>query len=186
MKHTYITQTPLNFDLDELNSQLSELLEETDIQECLTEFRQISFCGKDIFDGLYNVGPTVKKLERIWHLEKNYANFNERFVNTIFKQVWDQVKNYSHLPICRMTLRKMLPGTSLIFHKDGNIRWHLALRSNTGCFMTFYNKQSREYLTQHIPVDGHVYLTDTKKWHTAVNSSLEDRYAIIISTFDQE
>jgi hypothetical protein len=52
--------------------------------------------------------------------------------------------------------------------------------------MTFYNKHNKEYVTEHIPVDGHVYLTDTTQWHTAINSSYEDRYAIIISTYEND
>lgn len=183
MNDKFIKKTELCFNVNELDAGLQSILENSIAKHTLENINQLSFCGDTYEDGLYN--KNAYKLSR--HEVRNESKFtelNQDFKNTIWEKIWQEVKAFSQYPVCRMTLRKMKPGSSLIFHKDYSIRWHLVIKTNPFAFMTYLDRDNNTFLSYHIPKDGYMYFTDTTFWHTAVNSGSEDRYAIIISTYE--
>ena len=184
MNNDFIKKTNLHFDINEIIAGLELILEHKDMSKILENYNQLSLCGENLEDGLYNIKAKNKLSRTTVREEKKFTNLNNNFKNTIWEKIWESLKNYSEYNICRMSIRKMKHGTSLLFHKDYTIRWHLAMKTNSFAFMTFLDKNNNNLLNFNIPSDGYIYFTNTTIWHTAVNAGSEDRYSLIISTYE--
>jgi len=81
-------------------------------------------------------------------------------------------------PVPRKRVRLLLadPGRCYEMHYDEELRYHLALVTNPGCFIVY------EYCsTYHIPADGFFYEMDARYRHTALNSGSAYRVHMVIT-----
>lgn len=77
------------------------------------------------------------------------------------------------LGMSRTRVMKLKPKTCYSYHKDSSQRIHIPLITNEKCFFVIENEVIR------LPADGNYYVIDTRKMHTFVNASFEDRIHIV-------
>ncbi len=63
----------------------------------------------------------------------------------------------------RTRILKLQSGQCYSWHKDRELRMHLAITTNEKCFVIENEKM------QHVPQDGHPYIVNTYDKHTAMN-----------------
>ena len=68
---------------------------------------------------------------------------------------------------------RMRPKTCLSYHYDPTPRIHIPLITNPSCFL-LVNKKA-----YYLKSNGSAYSVNTKKWHTAINASFEDRTHLV-------
>ena len=79
----------------------------------------------------------------------------------------------SDLKMYRSRLMKMSSKHCYSYHRDRTQRIHIPLVTNENCFFVIEDRVLR------IPADGNHYLIDTRKMHTFVNASFEERLHIV-------
>lgn len=79
----------------------------------------------------------------------------------------------SELKMYRSRLMNMPPKYCYSYHKDPTPRMHIPLITNENCFFVVNDEVIR------LPADGNHYLIDTRKIHTFVNASFENRLHIV-------
>ena len=79
----------------------------------------------------------------------------------------------SDLKMYRSRLMKMTSKHCYSYHRDRTQRIHIPLVTNENCFFVIEDRVLR------IPADGNHYLIDTRKMHTFVNASFEERLHIV-------
>ncbi len=77
------------------------------------------------------------------------------------------------LGMYRSRVMRMKPKTCYSYHRDATQRVHIPLVTNDKCFFVIDDEIKR------CPADGSHYLIDTRKLHTFVNASREERIHII-------
>lgn len=77
------------------------------------------------------------------------------------------------LDLCRTRLMILKPKTCYYWHADQQKRCHIPLKTNESCFLIIEKK------IIHLPADGHRYVLDTTKEHTALNAGHTDRLHIV-------
>ena len=75
--------------------------------------------------------------------------------------------------LLRTRVMKMKPKTCYYWHTDATERLHIPLITNPHCFLLIDGEQI------HLPATGESYVLDTRKPHTALNASKEDRIHIV-------
>lgn len=106
-------------------------------------------------------------------LEEDFNYFNFEFNNTIFREIFD---TFPH-KIGRMRLTKLPSKKCYWMHNDpGMVRYHFAIFTNENCFILY-----KDHAHYHIPADGICYKMNTDEYHTALNSSNEDRIHLLIT-----
>jgi|SaaInl5LU_22_DNA_1037371.scaffolds.fasta_scaffold04640_2 hypothetical protein len=105
-------------------------------------------------------------------LEKDFTVLCNQFRNTNFENVYNCLRDeYS---IGRVRIMQSSPKTCLSWHYDTSHRIHYPMKTQTGCFMVFENN--------HYHLEKNTwYYTNTDKHHTAINSSFEIRYHLVVS-----
>jgi chemotaxis response regulator CheB len=73
------------------------------------------------------------------------------------------------------------PLTIYAMHRDSSCRAHIASTTNPDCRLT-----SRDGESLHVPVDGRVYVVETRSEHTAFNAGAEERVHLTMSMADTE
>jgi hypothetical protein len=79
----------------------------------------------------------------------------------------------SDLKMYRSRLMNMSSKHCYSYHRDRTQRIHIPLITNENCFFVIEDRVLR------IPADGNHYLIDTRKIHTFVNASFEERLHIV-------
>jgi len=98
-----------------------------------------------------------------WAKETDFRNFNKEFENTYFHEIYCMFKNAG-----RMRLMNVPPKTCYSFHKDSNLRIHIAIDTNESSYFIFPEQSE----ICHIPSDGHFYIVDTLKTHSFMNGHI--------------
>jgi len=93
----------------------------------------------------------------------NVPLFNLRYTNSIIEK----------LGMCRTRVMRMPPKYCYSYHWDQTQRMHIPLITNENCFFVIEDEVVR------LPADGNHYLIDTRKKHTFVNASFEERVHIV-------
>lgn len=149
-------------------------------QICINDIEKNS---DDVYRG---VGSLIKDWENAHHSnDKITLSKKDSFLKEEqFKYVCNQFKNTTFediflllnekYKIGRFRIMIMNPKTCLSWHTDDTERIHYPLKTQKGCFMIiedelFSFKENKWYLTK------------TKKYHTAINSSLEKRVHLVAS-----
>ena len=77
------------------------------------------------------------------------------------------------LNVYRARVMRMPSKTCYSYHQDYTRRLHIPLITNENCFFVIDDEVIR------YPADGNYYVADTRKFHTFVNASWEERIHIV-------
>lgn len=113
-------------------------------------------------DPLYGTG----KLAKLKHTEEEFTvpNFSGLvYTNYVLEK----------LGMYRTRLMNLKPKTCYSYHRDPTVRLHIPLTTNDNCFFVIDDEVIR------YPADGNYFIVDTRKMHTAVNTSYEDRLHLV-------
>ena len=102
--------------------------------------------------------------------ETDFKYLCNQFKNTQFEEIYNILQ--SKYKIGRVRLMLSNPQTCMSWHKDDTYRIHYPIKTQTGCFMVINNQV--KHLEQ-----NKWWLTNTTEYHTAVNSSLEQRVHLV-------
>lgn len=101
------------------------------------------------------------------------------FVYPIFSEIEYTNKILKDLGVYRARVMKMSPKTCYSYHQDYTRRLHIPLITNDKCFFVIDDEVIR------YPADGNYYIANTKKFHTFVNASKEERIHIVACISDK-
>ena len=103
--------------------------------------------------------------------ERQYTEFIEKYKGTYFEEIYNTLsKKYI---IGRFRLLLLEPRTSLSWHRDPEPRLHIPILTNPGAHLVIDNR------LKHLPADGNVWFTDTRKYHTVFNGGEENRIHLV-------
>ena len=89
MNNDFIKKTNLHFDINEIIAGLELILEHKDMSKILENYNQLSLCGENLEDGLYNIKAKNKLSRTTVREEKKFTNLNNNFKNTIWEKIWE-------------------------------------------------------------------------------------------------
>ena len=177
----------IKFDLDKMRKAVEQLIKirpfEREAEEGLLKSNAIclNYDEKELDEwfggnvrGKYWTKPdsSFEEMEREPYIdESRYTLFNSKLNDTYLKHVYETLSE--HFAIGRCRIIKMPPRTTLSWHRDPEKRIHISIKTNYGSRMFI------EDTGFHIPADGHVYITDNTKYHTAINGGEEDRIHLV-------
>ncbi|MGQ4600321.1 aspartyl/asparaginyl beta-hydroxylase domain-containing protein [Nocardia sp. R6R-6] len=113
------------------------------------------------------------------YLEREFSCLNPMFSDTYFAVVHRAVS--ALMPIGRMRLMIMTPGTVYRMHADATKRAHLAIHTDPDAYLVGPDGHGH-----HIPADGRLRVFDTRTRHTAFNAGTVDRVHLLMSVADTE
>lgn len=103
--------------------------------------------------------------------ERDFSVLNEVCRDTYIEEVVSAIP----YELGRLRIMRVKGRTCYSVHRDTTQRVHLPMVTNPQALMLFPDHG----LIVNLPVNGHVYLTDTTERHTAMNGSLDDRYHLV-------
>lgn len=124
--------------------------------------------------GLYHMRSDERYQEEAFEEPVDEALFSEfvpDFADTYFAEVHATLSQ--HMQIGRMRILRKVSYNANSWHRDPEPRLHIPILTNPGSLFIVNNHCT------HLPADGHVYFTDTRGYHTAVNGGLEPRVHIV-------
>ena len=126
------------------------------------KFVDFQFNGESSSCSIYEVAPEGTKLL--------HSSIIGVIKNTLFEEVYNAIcKKYV---VGRIRIMRSKSKTCLSWHTDSNPRLHYPIKTQTGCFMVIEDE------VMHMP--QHTWwMTDTVKYHTAMNASKEDRIHLV-------
>ena len=81
----------------------------------------------------------------------------------------------------RVRIINLKPRAVYSFHKDMEMRYHIALTTNPNAWIIYRDKPP-----YHIPADSHLYSMDATKRHTALNVGTESRVHLVFNGINTE
>ena len=113
-----------------------------------------------------------KEVSRDIHIdEAKYTQLVPEFEETYFKEVYETLNKKFKLGRVRLLLKE--PRSTLSWHKDPEPRLHIPIITNLGCSMVIEN------VAKHLPADGHVTITNNKKYHNFFNGGEQARIHLV-------
>ena len=103
--------------------------------------------------------------------ESEQSEFIKDYENTYFKEVYDVLSSRFKLGRVRILLKE--PRSTLSWHRDPEPRLHIPIITNPGAHLVIDNR------LKHLPADGNVWFTDTRKYHTVFNGGEENRIHLV-------
>lgn len=139
---------------------LEKILEEIKIIPDFNDQIMLQSCEGET-DPLYGIGDSrfFPQTEQ----EFTIPIFDIPYTNSVIKE----------LGMYRTRIMKMAPKYCYSYHQDRTQRMHIPLITNENCFFIIEDEVVR------LPADGNHYLIDTRKKHTFVNASFEERWHIV-------
>ncbi len=89
---------------------------------------------------------------------------------------WEDFFNSLPFKVYRARLLTMHPRSCYSIHVDDNPRLHIAIKTHRQARFIF----TEPPVLKHIPADGHIWWVDTRKEHSAMNGSMEDRIHLVM------
>jgi hypothetical protein len=169
-----ISQLSQTFDVDRMRTEAWYIVKTYGFNEDnQINLTNLSGASRDEFAWKYTGKLAEQKVDGRNIAEHEFTEFHPDLIGTYMHEV------FKSLPYkCgRFRLMRIKPKTCYSVHNDVTMRLHLAVVTNPSAFMVF---PQYDYLT-HIPADGHLYLTDTTRMHTAMNCGPEDRLHFVAS-----
>lgn len=126
---------------------------------------------------LDNVGSLVNQTIA---KETDFTEYN-KLIGNYTRHVVEQLATNEKFKLGRIRYSLLPEKTGLTVHKDMEIRYHLALYTNSNCFFGF--KTDHEHIVAdcyHIPANGYFYKVDTTREHFVYNGSRESRIHLLI------
>lgn len=118
--------------------------------------------------------------ESIGRIRKGEIELNEldfKFIHPKLKNgyIHKWIQSLEKYGVVRARLM-LVPGrTCYSIHSDPNARIHIPLITNPSCLMCFPDHG----IMKHLPADGRSWFVDTRKKHTFMNCSTEDRIHLV-------
>jgi hypothetical protein len=179
-KLTYCT------DVDLLNKDLENLLtinpwpqEDFDLKLPGNQISVTHRPNHDIWmDGTGNLYDQNKQV--FIATEDEFTEFNP-YIGEYTKKILSELAELEGVKFGRIRYMKLEPKKGLSIHKDFNVRYHFALKTNSNAL--FGEKVTNSDLSAkcyHIPADGHAYKVDTTREHFVYNGGWEDRIHLVI------
>ena len=103
--------------------------------------------------------------------ESKYTKLISDFEKTYFKEVYEMLKKRFKIGRVRLLIKE--PRSTLSWHKDPEPRLHIPIITNLGCSMVIEN------VAKHLPADGHVTITNNKKYHNFFNGGEQARVHLV-------
>lgn len=88
----------------------------------------------------------------------------------------DEYLQWLGVPVYRTRIMVARPKSSYSVHKDYSPRLHLPLITNDQCYFVF--KDPAKFI--HMPADGKTYWVDTRREHTFMNGSTDNRLHLVM------
>lgn len=182
MKHYYRDQT-FKFDVDLLRACASLVAagelqsptgDEHDVQGVL--LTQIpghpeSRLGANVHGLYWTDTPGGRREHSVYVNERLYTELAPEFKDTYLEEVVGKLKEKYEIGRVRMLWKH--PRTCLSRHYDPEPRLHVPIVTNPEAHMVIENESF------HMPADGCVYVTNTRKKHTAYNGGLQSRVHLV-------
>ncbi len=183
----FIKRLDIRFDIYSLNKEWWDLCD-NNLLDVMMKENQIGLTHTrdcDV-DNRWHQGIGSLMWDEKWGLKE--GDFTE--LNIELKKIcpyWWEVCNEmkSKFSIGRIRIMVMKPNTSYPTHRDFERRWHIPIISPKDSFYYVRTNENNMYnddilesshgIGFHMPNDGFVYEVEAGKWHTAVNSSSQDR-----------
>ena len=103
--------------------------------------------------------------------ESKYTQIVPDFEKTYFQEVYDILRKKFKLGRVRILLKE--PRSTLSWHRDPEPRLHIPIITNPGAHLVIDER------LLHLPADGNVWFTDTRKYHTVFNGGEENRIHLV-------
>ena len=186
----YFQKLPFTFDQQKLEKALKQVLfvapwpdKLKHQQICLTRKKHIPM-PECFYEGTGGVYHTMfygeEKTRQSEFDESEYSEFIPAFKHTYFKEVYDQINDYSQKTykrkIGRIRLNKSTPRTSLSWHRDPEPRIHIPIITDYG------NMQVVEEEVLHMKV-GEGWWADTENYHSQFNGSEVERVHLVATLY---
>tara|TARA_B100000749_G_scaffold280455_1_gene276687 strand:- start:124147 stop:124710 length:564 start_codon:yes stop_codon:yes gene_type:complete len=165
----------LSYSTDQLQKELEDLLKAYPLKRGrlnLTHRKNETYQPYDNLFQSYDYEAQKKRFD-----EEEFSEFAEELKSTVFYKIYDDIREFSPMPLGRARLLEIEPRQCLHLHRDTNMRYHIALKTNPESFLIFPPAECI-----HLPVDGRVYLANTTASHTAMNAGHSPRLHYVIST----
>lgn len=108
--------------------------------------------------------------------ENDFTELCNQFKGTLFEEVYNALTTQYN--VGRVRIMNSQPKTCLTWHQDNTNRIHYPIKTQAGCLMVIENE------VMHLEKNTW-YLTETKQiYHTALNSSVEDRIHLVAVVLD--
>jgi len=173
----HINKTEYNFDVPRLIQEVNGITKtvsfaEYDNQICVTQRPGAKDPIRDGYGILWS-----EKEKKFRASETEFTEINPLFKDTYIAEIIET------LPInCgRVRIINLVPKYVYRFHKDMEMRYHLALITNPNAWIIYRDKPP-----YHIPADGHLYSMDATKRHTAINLGNESRVHLVFNEINEE
>ena len=156
---------------DELVKQTLNIIETTPILNsniCPNGQLSIQTDKENSKDWFAGTGGAKGKFE--WEL-----SFDKLHLSIQGTPIEDYLK-WLEVPVYRTRLMLTKPKFVYSIHRDYSPRLHLPLITNPQCYFLF--KDPAEFI--HMPADGRTYWIDTRKEHTFMNGSIENRFHLVM------
>lgn len=126
-----------------------------------------------------------KKTKFYYGREYDYVHWNLPETSYIRQQVELLRINEKLIP-ARVRIMKLSPKTGLASHRDGEIRYHFAIKTNKNCYISQVIDDSNELeiksISYHIPLDSYWYRVNTRVNHWVYNADdTNERIHLVIS-----
>jgi len=121
--------------------------------------------SKKLKDGSLSIPNRDKVLK-----EEDFTELCTLFVGTVFEDLYN-ILNQTY-KIGRIRIMNLDPKECLSWHSDPSPRLHFPLKTQEGCLMIIEDE------VFHLPINKWC-LTDTTKYHTALNGSIEPRLHLV-------
>jgi len=182
--------TPFMFDVDKMQTALKEC--ESIVQQqqyygdtndggaiCLTQVPgdKDSITGGNVLGRYWEYDNNYKEQQRLELVdEAKYSQFVKVLEHTYFKHVYDSLSTKYKLGRTRLVWKNSL--TVIRWHRDPERRLHIPIVTNPGCIAVVDNE------ARHLKADGHAWITDNTKYHTALNGGHEHRVHFIATIIE--
>ena len=140
------------YNIEKVRTELTELVE----QHGWGKSHQLSLQSPD---GNFQTG--VGKIE--YHPGMKETDF----IHLNIPEDWEIARFINDNNLYRTRIMKLHPKKCYSYHWDRTPRIHLAIDTHEHCFISVDGQ------LKHIPSDGHAYWVDTRKYHTAMNCTLD-------------
>lgn len=167
-----IKQVPeYKFDYKKIRTDVMAILEQNQFpnQIGLTHSIKAVTEQERLFESIGSIYDRVNGVFR--YKETDFCIFNEAYKNTYLHEVYNTIPNLGRFRIMSLT------GPSCYtIHRDQTRRYHFVIETNPDCLFLF--TEHNEMV--HIPLDGNVYLLDTRYKHTFLNGSRQRRIHLVM------
>lgn len=103
--------------------------------------------------------------------EAAFVELHPDFTGTYFETVVDALRERFTIGRVRLNVKSKWNCNS--WHRDPEPRLHVPIVTDPGALMIV------DHHVTHLPADGGVYFTDTRRWHTALNGGQDDRVHLV-------